>query len=500
MKKLSVKTAEMSSCFKIKTVYISAKSLTQEIAPNSDKYSFISMSEQRFFSKDRPLTLYSPVIQETAPIFDNETCKILFTNFNNRLFLFASQGKQKDGSFSPFNKISSNNNKHWGTAFIEHTHFTFTLKFTDKYNKKAEAYPVLIIDIDDFDGDYSVFAKYDLIPNYLVRNPKKPKSLQVGYVLSKPVYKQEYKHFYDYEYLDKYEKPLPYHQQSEQVKFIEAFNRMNILFNGDTNFKLHNAKNPFFATEVGAVAWTDLPPYSIDKLFRKVALHHNGIRVTQHKENSQFQQKNDDVDFADIENHVLTETEPNEHYKYDTNSRNCKLFDEMRLLAYEVSAEYVETKATKEFFTYLFNVAKSKNREIGLPENEVKAMIRSIVKYCLKNELACKYPSYQQRRLDKMNQIKTYMLDTYGPNHKYSKAERILLTEKFGVAEKTISTYASQIRKEHGTLKDEKARLLHEIQTLRNTYPPVKWARIAEMLNMTEDNVRMMYKRGTKEQ
>ena len=196
----------------------------------------------------------------------------------------------------------------------------------------------------------------------------------------------------------------------------------------------------------------------------------------------------------------MTEVEPNEHYKYDENSRNCQLFDEMRLLAYEVSSEYVETKATKEFFTYLFNVANSKNREIGLPENEVKAMIRSIVKYCFRNELVCKYPSYQQRRLDKMNQIKTYMLDTYGPNHKYSKAERILLTEKFEVAEKTISTYASQIRKEHGTLKDEKARLLHEIQTLRNTYPPVKWARIAEMLNMTEDNVRMMYKRGTKEQ
>ncbi len=494
MRKLSQKTAEMSSCFKTKTVDISVKSRTQEIASNSDKYSFISMSEQRFFSKNRPLNLLSPIIQENAPIFNNETCQKLFTHFSTRQVLYASLGKQKDGSFSPFARINANS-KFWGTAFIEHTHFTFTLKFKDRYNKKAEAYPVLIIDIDDFDGDYSVFEKFNLTPNYLIRNPKKTKSLQVGYVLSKPVYKQECKHFYDYEDLDKYEKPLPYHQQSEQVKFIESFNRMNILFNGDTNFKLHNAKNPFFSTEFGAVAWTDLPPYSIDELFRRVALHHDGIKIIT-KENSQY----DDVDFSDIKNHILTETIPNENYKFDENSRNCQLFKQMSLVAYEVSAEYVETNAAREFLAYLLNVAESKNREIGVPYNEVKSMVRGIVKYCFKNKLACKYPNYQQRRLDKMSEIKDYMLKTYGANHRYSKAERILLTEKFKVSEKTISTYASQIRKEHGTLKDEKARLLHEIKTLRNSYPPVKWARIAEMLNMTEDNVRMMYKRGTKEQ
>lgn len=449
-------------------------------------FDFITMEEQRFHNARNPLSLYSPIIQNNTHIFNNETCAKLFSNFMKRTVLRASTGKQKDGSFSKFVKIYSNS-KNWGRAFSEYTHFTFTVKFTDRYNNATELFPVLIVDIDDFDGDYSVFEKFDLTPNYLIRNPKKQKSLQVGYVLATPVFKLEDKDFFDYRKLDKNGEPLPLDDQSKQIKFIETVIRLNELFNGDTNFKLHNAKNPFFATEVGAVAWTELPPYSVDELFNRAFA-------------DRYNPKFADVDFTDIENHILTEVEPNEHYKYDENSRNCQLFDEMRLLAYEVSAEYVETKATKEFFTYLFNVANSKNREIGLPENEVKAMIRSIVKYCFRNELACKYPSYQQRRLDKMNQIKTYMLDTYGPNHKYSKAERILLTEKFEVAEKTISTYASQIRKEHGTLKDEKARLLHEIQTLRNTYPPVKWARIAEMLNMTEDNVKKIYQRGTKEQ
>lgn len=489
MEQLSVKTAEMSSCFKIKTVDISAKSPTQETAPNSDEYSFISMSEQRFFSKDRPLTLLSPVIQETAPIFDNETCKRLFTHFNNRHILLASTGKQKDGSFSPFVRIHSDKNKHWGTAFIEHTHFTFTLKFTDDFNQTSEAYPVLIVDIDDFDGDYSVFAKYDLIPNYLVRNPKKTKSLQVGYVLSSMVFKLESKHFYDYEKRDKSGKPLPLHQQSEQVKFSETVSRLNALFNGDVHFKLHNAKNPFFATEVGAVAWTELPPYSIHTLFSKAF---NAYEKANNYD--------DEVDFSDIENHILTETVPNEHYQYDKNSRNCQLFDEMRLLAYELSAEYVETKATKEFFAYLMNIAIHKNQEYLLPKNEVKATIRSIVKYCFKNEVACKYPDFKKRRLEKMSKIKTYMLDTYGVNHKYSKTDKEFLAEKFNVSERSVTTYISQVRKENGYKVNDKTELLNRIGALRNTIPPTKWRIIAEMLNMTEDNVKKIYKRGTKEQ
>nr|WP_012464818.1 replication initiation protein [Actinobacillus pleuropneumoniae]ACD76092.1 replication protein [Actinobacillus pleuropneumoniae] len=254
-------------------------------------------------------------------------------------------------------------------GFIRHTHH-----YVSKW---------LIVDIDDFDGDYSVFEKFDLTPNYLIRNPKKQKSLQVGYVLATPVFKLEDKDFFDYRKLDKNGEPLPLDNQSKQIKFIETVIRLNELFNGDTNFKLHNAKNPFFATEVGAVAWTELPPYSVDELFNRAFA-------------DRYNPKFADVDFTDIENHILTEVEPNEHYKYDENSRNCQLFDEMRYLPMKSALNMVETKATKEFFTYLFNVANSKNREIGLPENEVKAMIRSIVKYCFRNELVCKYPSYQQ--------------------------------------------------------------------------------------------------------
>lgn len=100
-----------------------------------------------------------------------------------------------------------------------------------------------------------------------------------------------------------------------------------------------------------------------------------------------------------------------------------------------------------------------------------------------------------------MSQIKNYMLNTYGANYKYKKDERIKLSEKFGISEKTVTTYASQIRKEHGTLQDEKNQLLQEIQALRSAIPPVKWNRIAEILDLSVDNVKKIYQRanvGTK--
>lgn len=99
-----------------------------------------------------------------------------------------------------------------------------------------------------------------------------------------------------------------------------------------------------------------------------------------------------------------------------------------------------------------------------------------------------------------MSKIKTYMLDTYGVNHKYSKTDKEFLAEKFNVSERSVTTYISQVRKENGYKVNDKTELLNRIGALRNTIPPTKWRIIAEMLNMTEDNVKKIYQRGTKEQ
>lgn len=466
--------------------------ISQNKKLSSDLLDFTTMEEQRFHTPNSPLSRRSPVLFDKAPIFKYLTCERLFDDFQKRAILYVSEGKLPDGTFSPFRKISQSS-RYWGKAFTENTHFKFTINYTEewinpltnkKFKEKCEIYPVLIIDIDDFNGDFEVFAKHNLMPNYLIRNPKKPQSLQVGYVLSEPIFKAKDNSFYDYTKYDKYRNELPLIEQSPQVKFIETVAIMNQLFNGDLNFKLHNAKNPFYATEVGAIAWTDLPPYSIDELLEK-ALH------TQRKDKSNAEQ---DIDFSDIKNHILTETDVNEHYIYNLNSRNCKLFDEMRFLAYEMSAEYVETNASREFYSYLFNIAAEKNNLVyGLPMSEVKATIRSIVKFCFQKRIASKYPSFQKRRQEKMNKVKNYMLETYGSNHRYSKTDKESLAQNFDISVRTVEVYASQIKKEFGNKYDEKTQMLNEIRALREV--KTKWSRIAEMLGKKESALKLMYKR-----
>ncbi|OOF79939.1 hypothetical protein BKG96_00285 [Rodentibacter caecimuris] len=498
---------EKSDTFRIK---ISLKNNSEhDYFENESPYNFISMEEQRLRRNpgDVPNSTYPVILNKTAFATCSEhyspACESLMNDFMNRTLLFVSEGKKKDGTFSPFSKIlySSPYRK---MALLESTHFTFTLQFTDTYydeklkkyvKTKKEMYPVAIIDIDDFNGDYSVFERYDIIPNYLIRNPTKPKSLQVGYVLNEPVYKERQFSFSYYTKMNKKGNPLPLKEQTAQHLFNVAFHNLTGILQGDYNFKGHNAKNPFFATKVGDVAWTNLEPYAILDLAERSDLIVKQLFYNEEPQEPETD-KETNVDFGDIENHILTETDKHPNYQKDEGSRNCQLFDEIRLLAYEVSDLYIETNAVKSFYAYLFNTAKRLNNEkYGLPLNEVKATIRSIVKYCFSQKLNAKYPSHQKRRLEKMNQIKTYMLERYGANHRYSKAEKEHLAQKFGVKPDTIKTYSTQIRKEHGTM-DEKAMLLQQIIALRSTTPPTKWARIAEMLGKTEDNVKKMYKRN----
>lgn len=453
----------------------------------------ITMAEQRVHSAEKPLNRYSPILMgQFSELYCKPAYAYLYNHFSNRQIIYGSYGKDKNGNFSPF-FAARKDGKYRKNALIECTHLTFTINYKDKDSKiEQQGFPVLIVDIDDFDGDFSVFSKNNLIPNYFILNPKKATSLQVGYVLNNPVFKEKRKDFLDYRTF-KADLCTEEAEQPPQVKFIRTVDAMNHLFNGDRNFKLHNAKNPFFATEVGAIAWTDEYIFSIDELHERATIAEKRLLD---ELNGNVQEKTIlTVDFSDIQNHIQTETDPNEHYIFSKDSRNCTLFDRLRLDAYELSKEYIETNAAREFYQYLFEIATSANAE-GVPINEVKAMVRSIVKYCFRNKVACKYPSYQKRRLDKMSEVKNYMMKKYGVNHRYSRAERKQLAELYGVAERTITVYASMIRKEFGTPDDEKTRLWKEIDALRNTIPPIKWARIAEMLNLSEDNVKKIYKRN----
>lgn len=442
------------------------------------EYQFRTIEKQRFLKDNTPLTL-CPVIASQCD-FENDAWQHLNNEFMRRYTILASLGKTPDGDFSPFLKIKQKSFKRQN-VFIEHTHFTFSFTFKNKKGEESQGFPVLIIDIDKFNGDLSIFKRLNIVPNYLIMNPKKPTSLQVGYVLDNPVFKKTCESFEDYE------------ESTYQGKFISCFKTLNGILNGDTNFKLHNAKNPFFATEVGAVAWTNTPTQHIDELYRRVeqAEAHYIENFDAFDLESQYREKAK----KGIAEHIQTDTEPHKNYVFDKDSRNCALFDEMRLLAYEMSAEYVETGDSSSFYNYLLDIAISKNDNgLYLPLAEIIAMCRSIVKYCFKNHVACKYPSYQKRRLDKMSLAKEYMLKEFGANYRYSAKQRAELAQKFDVKPDTIKTYASQIRKEHGS-NDEKFRMFKEIEGLRSTTPPTKWARISDLLGISEAQAKMIYKR-----
>lgn len=455
---------------------------------NSLNLNFQTKRTQRF----DPQKPFSPLIQGRSFI-ENQAYMDLLLSFNSRSTLLVSKGKDRAGKFAPLEYLTQNHlRKNW---VLQYTHIKLSFEFISKKSKKKiVGFPVLVIDIDEFDGDLGKFARYGLQPNYLILNPQKTTSLQVGYVLSSPVFKASMLHFEDYCLYDARNNALPIEKQSKTFQFYELSKGLTELFGGDTNYKLHIAKNPFAATEVGAVCWDNPNTYSIDEL---VSIYVNLIKEEDREKDSIF-----NIDYDDIKNHIEEETIKNPHYQKDENSRNCQLFDDLRITAYEV-ADLYDKNTSPQFYQYLLDIANSKNQQFErpLPQKEVVATVRSIVKFCLQNKVQCKYPSYQQRRLLKMSQIKNYMLNTYGANYKYKKDERIKLSEKFGISEKTVTTYASQIRKEHGTLQDEKNQLLQEIQALRSAIPPVKWNRIAEILDLSVDNVKKIYQRanvGTK--
>ena len=423
-----------------------------------------------------------------STLLENNTYKKLLFNFTQRNIIYASKGKQENGVFSPFEKVF-NKKPSW---LLDYTHFTFTFKFKHKKTrKKLIGYPVIVIDIDDFEGDYSIF--HDFIPNYFILNPQKQKSLQIGYVLTKPIFLDQKKRFQDYIHYDmslSEEELILSETQPNPAKFYFIYHYLRTKFNGDKNFKLHNAKNPFFSTSVGMIAWTDSPSYTINELYNKVR---RTLTMKNRNDDNKAYPKETIKDF------IQSEKRNNPFYKYDSESRNCRLFNELRHIAYDICSAYIEENAPEKLYNYLKNIAdnKAKDPKYEQPDITIREMVKSIVKFCFTQKPKCPYPEYQKRRLDRIEQIKSYMLNRYGETHRYNKLEYYELSDRFGVSIKTLRSYACQIRKEHQvTASDERDFLAQKIQGLR--LAKNKWKQIADMMNISEDTAKKILYRYLK--
>lgn len=439
------------------------------------------------FKQKSCTTLLESTFLENSAYFE------LYLRFTNRAVLVGSYGKNRKGQMQAFFKMLGEGKNRLDN---EITHIRITTPFTKTYleendgafagepNKtikrkdKYTIHDLIVIDIDDFNGDWSVFNRLKTVgaePNYIIQNPKKTQSLQVGYVLKKPVFECE---FFDYT------APEDDFRDGQAVIFNDVYYKLTTILGGDPCFVGHNAKNPFYPTTAGDLCWTENPPYDLYTLRENV--------------NQLFKKDEVSLKAEELEDYLAQPPRKNERYKYAPHSRNQQLFDELRLYAYHHADTYVETGAFKEFVLFLTEKANTLNWQ-GLPKAEVKATIKSIAKFCFYARTNFKYTEINAKKRLEMNATKEFMIKEYGINHRYTAEDKAEIARRFEITVKTVEKYRTQIRKEHGADK-AKSQRIREIEALRNTNPPTKWARIAEMMQLSEDNVKKIYKRGKREE
>lgn len=432
---------------------------------------------------------------------ENQTCFNLMLRLTSRPVLRGSYGKNEKGVMSPFFKVT-HENANFNRFFYDCTHITvigscehITVKGV-KIKCPSYIHDLIIIDIDDFEGDWSVFKRlemFDIQPNYIIKNPLKPQSLQVGYVLATPVFKEKNQTYLtDDELENVYDSPV--------AMLDGIYCRLLEMLGGDKNFTRYNAKNPIMPSRLGDLYWAEIPEYNLAELYDNVK---NAYETWEDEEIEKIQSESTlysdfNIDFSDIRNHIQTETSRNLNYIHDENSRDCQMFDELREIAYDIADHYIETNAPEEFARYLTTRANTLNTQ-GLTESEIKKTVRSIVKFCFKRTTKTIYAAYNKRKQDKMSKVKDFIMQEYGVEHRFSKEDKAYIARRFEVTKQTVETYLSQLRKEHRK-KDDRDQIVKEIEALRNANPPTKWKRIAELLGITENNAKQIYLRNCKTQ
>ncbi len=432
---------------------------------------------------------------------DNQTCFNLMARLTSRPVLSGSYGKNEKGVMSPFFKVT-HENANFNRFFYDCTHITvigscehITVKGV-KRKRPSYIHDLIIIDIDDFEGDWSVFKRLEMLgiqPNYIIKNPLKPQSLQVGYVLDTPVFKEKNQTYLtDNELENVYDSPV--------AMLDGIYWRLLEMLGGDKNFTRYNAKNPIMPSRLGDLYWAEIPEYNLAELYDNVK---NAYETWEDEEIEKIKSESTlysdfNIDFSDIRNHIQTETSRNLNYIHDENSRDCQMFDELREIAYDIADHYIETNAPEEFARYLTTRANTLNTQ-GLTESEIKKTVRSIVKFCFKRTTKTIYAAYNKRKQDKMSKVKDFIMQEYGIEYRFSKDDKAYIARRFEVTTQTVENYLSQLRKEHGK-KDNRDQIIKEIEALRNITPPTKWKRIAELLNEPEEKIKKIYQRYCKTQ
>lgn len=360
--------------------------------------------------------------------------------------------------------------------------FSKKLKFLECSNNKtvwqflsvddAIAYPwvrlnnsacsaVFIVDIDpkQFDKNTIKNALKIAVPNYIINNPFKENSLQLGYILNRQIFKnsEEFKIF-------------------EQVK-----NELYKLFSADLDNKNYKAKNPFSVW--WDVEWVKLESYDLYELKNLVCVEETQIKTDE---------KIDSLHFV--------EKQKNEHYIYDANSSNCQNFDDLRLKGYEWVDMFRDSVSPENLATTLFNfLLNQANPQIYKHQTkaEIKATIKSIVRFCIndyKSEKKGEFARANFKKKEREMKAKQYITQHYNVHEKFSKKQREEIAKKLNLTIKTVSVYLTQLRKT--TEKKEKTKVDAIIEYREKNL--LSFPEIAKLLNMSDSAVKKAYQRANK--
>lgn len=317
---------------------------------------------------------------------------------------------------------------------------------------------VVVVDIDPQQYEENTIKKAVNFapPNYIIYNPFKDKSLQLGYILNKQIF-----------------------SNSKAFKiFEEVKNELYRLFNSDLNNKNYKAKNPFCSW--WDVQWMKLESYDLYELKSLVCDRNLQIKIA--------------------ENFELVEKRKNEHYVYSKESSNCNNFDDLRLKAYEWVDTFRDTLEGKELATALFNfLLNQANPKIYKHQkpSEIKATIKSIVKFCIntyKSKNNGKYTRINHIKKENEMRAKDYIKEHYDVHKKFSLKQREEIAEKLNLTPKTVSSYLADLRKTVARKSKTKVEMIVEYKEEKL----LSFLEISKLLEMKEDAVKKAYQRFKK--
>ncbi|KGQ68512.1 replication initiation protein [Gallibacterium anatis] len=392
----------------------------------------------------------------------NSIAAKLYFELCNRKVMFALFQKEQDNKKS---QIGTYNLTERVIDSAERIQYNFTQKKLKQQKNWINCKQFILIDIDNFNHSKQNILNLAIKPQFIIANPEKPASIQLIYWLEKPVFGSS---------------------KSQTDIYNFCFNSLNKIYNADKNNIGYIAKNPFCLKNY--VLINEIKQYNLLDLYKSIK---NELYKSMNIEEEIETKKKNTTKRKNGKTLKLSEQ--------DKNSRNYNLFNDLRLKAYKaISIFYDQANASELLTNYLFNQQEVK--ESTLETREIKDIIRSIVRYCIRNFEVTKqkneiYSEINKSKKEKEMRNINYIKANYDVTKRFSSEEKEKIATELHVSYNTVKQYIAKARNEQ-KLKETTLERMLELRESKK----LKWRDIAILMNKTENSLRSLYKRYKSQQ